>query len=318
MIKAIKSLKKQGLMGINKRNAAYILNYNSRHLYPIVDDKLKTKELASQAGIPIPQLYGAIKTSARIKNLSTIIAGYDKFVIKPAHGAGGEGIIVITGQVQHYFRQVQGRLLKLEDLTFHIANILAGMHSLGGYPDNAIIEYCVKADPVFTEISYQGVPDLRIIVLLGYPIMAMARLPTHTSSGKANLHQGAVGAGVDLASGLTLGGVWHNNAIEYHPDTLKLIAGIQVPYWDTILTTAAKCYELTQLGYIGVDIVLDQDNGPLMLEINARPGLNIQIANRIGLQHRANMVEKRSQLQESVGHRVAFVKKAFASQSEVS
>ena len=312
-IKAIKSLKQQGLMGINKRNAAYILNYNPRHLFPIVDDKLQTKQLAKQAGIPIPQLYGAIETLAQMKELDSLIGCHNEFVIKPAHGAGGEGIIVITGRVQQFFRQVRGHLLTIPDLKFHIANILAGMHSLGGYPDKAIIEYCVKADPVFEEISDHGVPDLRIITLLGYPIMAMARLPTHISSGKANLHQGAVGAGIDLSSGITLGGVWHNDAIQYHPDTLKPISGIQVPYWDNILTTAANCYELTQLGYLGVDIVLDKQLGPLMLEINARPGLNIQIANRSGLYHRATIVEARSHLKEPAGQRVAFVKEAFAS-----
>jgi alpha-L-glutamate ligase-like protein len=170
----------------------------------------------------------------------------------------------------------------------------------------------VVVDPVFAEVSYEGVPDIRIITLLGYPAMAMLRLPTRMSNGKANLHQGAVGTGVNMATGVTLGGVFYNDAIDYHPDTLKSIVGIQVPYWDKILEIAASCYELTGLGYLGVDIVLDKDQGPLMLELNARPGLNIQIANREGGVQRYREIEAHAALgKESIQARVAFSKKQF-------
>ena len=70
--------------------------------------------------------------------------------------------------------------------------------------DYAIIEKRVVVDPVFEEVSYEGIPDIRIISLLGYPAMAMVRLPTRLSGGKANLHQGAIGVGVNLATGKTL------------------------------------------------------------------------------------------------------------------
>jgi alpha-L-glutamate ligase-like protein len=142
--------------------------------------------------------------------------------------------------------------------------------------------------------------------------MAMVRLPTQGSGGKANLHQGAIGAGVDLATGLTLGGVFHNDTIDYHPDTLNPIKDITIPYWDKILEIAASCYELTGLGYIGVDIVLDKDHGPMMLELNARPGLNIQIANREGALHRYRAIEARAaQGRESVAARIAFSQEQF-------
>lgn len=136
-------------------------------------------------------------------------------------------------------------------------------------------------------------PDIRIIVLMGYPVMAMLRLPTRQSGGKANLHQGAIGVGVDLATGVTLRGTWLNNKISKHPDTTNAVDGVQLPNWDGFMKLAAGCYELCGLGYIGVDMVLDQDKGPLILELNARPGLNIQIANDCGLTHRAHAVEAR-------------------------
>ncbi len=49
-------LRETGVLGINERNADYTLAWNKRHLYPLVDDKLRTKRLAQRAGIPVPEL----------------------------------------------------------------------------------------------------------------------------------------------------------------------------------------------------------------------------------------------------------------------
>jgi alpha-L-glutamate ligase-like protein len=303
---------KGGILSINQRNIDYVLRYNRRKLFPLVDDKLKTKRLALKAGIAVPPLYELIETEHQIKKLETLLEPYSDFVIKPARGAGGDGIIVITDRVLGRYRQINGKLLTLQELSYHLSCLLSGAYSLGGHPDYAIIERRVVVDPVFADVSYEGVPDIRIINLLGYPAMAMVRLPTRLSGGKANLHQGAVGTGVNLANGLTLGGVFFNDAIDYHPDTLKSIVGLQVPYWDKILEIAAGCYELTGLGYLGVDIVLDKEQGPLMLELNARPGLNIQIANREGVVQRYQAIEEHAALgKESIAARVAFSKHHF-------
>lgn len=308
-----RQLQKQGILSINQRNSDYVLRYNARKLYPLVDDKLKTKRLAINAGIAVPPLYEIIETEHQIKQIDEILKPYTDFVIKPAHGAGGDGILVITDRVFGRYRQINGKLTTNQEINYHLSSLLSGAYSLGGHADYAIIEHRVVVDPVFKEVSYEGIPDIRIITLLGYPAMAMVRLPTRLSGGKANLHQGAIGVGVNLSNGKTLGGVYHNDAIDYHPDTLKPIVDITVPYWEKILEIAASCYELTGLGYLGVDIVLDKDHGPLMLELNARPGLNIQIANREGGVKRYKAIEARAALgQESVAERVAFSREHFA------
>lgn len=49
-------------MGINQRNADYILKYNNRRNYPYVDDKILTKMRAIEAGISVPEMYGIIRT----------------------------------------------------------------------------------------------------------------------------------------------------------------------------------------------------------------------------------------------------------------
>jgi alpha-L-glutamate ligase-like protein len=188
------------------------------------------------------------------------------------------------------YRLLDGSLIDAAQISFHLSNIIAGQFSLGGHRDCALIEYCIKVDPVFADHCYQGVPDIRVIVCRGYPAMAMIRLPTRRSRGKANLHQGAVGAGMDLGTGITTHGVLGNDRVTEHPDTGAAIAGLVIPRWEYLLTLAARCYELTGLGYIGVDIVLDRQYGPLILELNARPGLNIQICNRAGLRQRLESI----------------------------
>jgi alpha-L-glutamate ligase-like protein len=157
-------------------------------------------------------------------------------------------------------------------------------------------------------VSYQGVPDIRTIVFRGIPIMAMIRLPTRESDGKANLHQGAIGVGIDLETGKTLSGVWHEQFISQHPDTGASIIDLQIPNWQEILSLTAHCYDLVGLGYIGVDIVLDRDHGPLMLEMNARPGLSIQLANRCGLLTRLEKVEAIKDIPDTVTERVNLAK----------
>jgi alpha-L-glutamate ligase-like protein len=301
-----------GIMGINRRNAEYTLAHNPRRYYPLVDDKLRTKEIAAAAGIPVPELYGVVQSEYQVRHLPVWLKEREDFVIKPAHGSGGEGILVIAGRSRANYRTVSGLLLTPEEIDHHVFNILGGLYSLGGQTDAALIEYRVRFDPVFEHICYQGVPDVRIIIFLGVPVMAMLRLPTRVSGGKANLHQGAIGVGIDLASGITLTGVSRLEMVGEHPDTGHSIQGLVIPHWETLLDTAARCQELTGMGYLGVDLVLDQHLGPLLLELNARPGLAIQIANAAGLMHRVKLVEEHVQELSSVEARIAFARRHFA------
>ena len=280
MFTAALKLAELGILGLNHRNAVYTLGYNQRMYYPLVDDKAQTKIRCQKSGVSVPELYGVIEIERQIRDLPSMIENKSEFVIKPAHGSGGDGILIIKGKMKDKYRKANGTLITETKLTHHVSNVLSGMYSLGGAADVALIEYCVDFAPVFEAISYQGVPDIRIIVFLGVPVMSMVRLPTRMSDGKANLHQGAMGVGVDLAVGKTLTAVLLNDVVMEHPDTGNKVTGISIPDWRNLLHLASKCYDIFNLGYLGVDIVLDKEKGPLLLEVNARPGLNIQIANR--------------------------------------
>lgn len=314
ILRTWQSLRKLGVLGLNARNHSYIMRCNKRSSYPLVDDKLRTKTLALKAGIAVPQLYGVVSTQYDLGKLQALLGKHQQFVIKPAHGAGGEGVLVIDGMRRELFVKPDGRALTLDDLKYHASNILSGIYSLGALPDDAMIEYRVRVDTVLAPVSYRGVPDIRVLVFQGVPVMAMIRLPTRESDGKANLHQGAVGVGIDIASGLTTGGVWLNRVVREHPDFGLSLEGLQIPAWQTMLELGARCHDLTGLGYMGVDIVLDEHYGPLILEINARPGLAIQIANRSGLQDRLDQIEALGDaIPEAAAERVQLAMRLFGS-----
>lgn len=304
-------LAQQGVLGINARNLDYIFESNPRRFYPLVDDKLETKKLAEKAGIAFPKTYAVIRYQDQIRKFGEIIGDRGDFVVKPAEGSGGSGVMVIVDRGDNYFIKGSGHTVSMGDMQYHLNNTLSGLYSLGGLTDKAIVEYRVKSAKLFDAIAYQGVPDVRIIVYKGVPAMTMLRLPTRRSDGKANLHSGGIGVGISVQSGKTTFGVQHNHYVEFHPDTRVPIAGIAIPYWGEILHMASRFNSIIGLGYIGVDIVIDEEFGPMLLELNARPGIAIQIANQAGLKRRLQTIDKHIDTLHSVEDKVLFAMAHF-------
>ncbi|MEN8141823.1 MAG: alpha-L-glutamate ligase-like protein [Thermodesulfobacteriota bacterium] len=312
-------LRKAGIVGMNHRNVKLIAPNNPRRLYPLVDDKLRTKELVSRAGLATPRLLGVVRSQGNVRELGEFLAGLGTgFVIKPAKGSGGRGILVVAGLREENFVKPSGELLSLAQVQHHASSTVSGLFSLGGRIDVAMIEEMVHFSNVFDGFSYQGVPDVRVIVYKGYPVMAMTRLSTRASDGKANLHQGAVGLGIDLATGQALAAVQHGRRLSHHPDTGRLLTELAVPRWPEFVRLASSCFEISGLGYLGVDIVLDRHKGPQILELNARPGLAIQVANGHGLMARLALVDGQVPGSLDAAGRAAFAMARFAASPQVS
>lgn len=305
-------LHRAGILGMNCRNIDFIGKYNDRRRFPLVDDKVKTKLLAHEHGLTTPFLRFVIRRQHEIRRVDSRLGELDGFAIKPARGSGGKGILIITGRRGERFVKTSGKEVGVDDIRRHLSNILSGLYSLAGSPDTAIIEDLIRLSPRFDGYSHEGIPDVRIIVFKGYPVMAMLRLSTHASDGKANLHQGAIGVGLDIATGNAIHAVQFGRRVRVHPDTGKPLNEITTPDWRVLLTLAARCYEMTGLGYIGADLVLDRNQGPALLELNARPGLAIQIANGCGLLPRLRHVESLGNRAEPPEIRVAWAMRTFA------
>jgi alpha-L-glutamate ligase-like protein len=263
-------------------------------------------------------VYAVVENHGSIGGLPRVLEGLSEFVVKPARGSGGSGIILIKGRKEEGFVTQSGKVMTVEEFAYHISTILSGIHSLGGMEDKAIIEALIHPDPVFAGVtSREGVPDERVIVYRGVPVMAMVRLPTEASDGKANLHRGAIGAGIEIGSGVTLRAVHRSRIIDRHPDTNNPVNGIRLPQWDRTLLMAAKATEMTGLGYLGADFVLDRERGPVLLELNARPGLAIQIANRAGLRERLDRTDGAPPaIFASAASRVAWARQQFGEDAD--
>ncbi len=279
----------RGILGMNSRNLDYIRPYNRTRAKRLADNKLLSKRILKKNDIAVPALISQIKTLEDLDNFDWQKLP-DSFVLKPNRGFGGEGIIVVYGRKKHRddaWVKADGSIITIDDLKNHTRNILDGSYSLSGIPDTAFFEERLKLLKLFKPYAFKGIPDIRIIVFNKMPIMAMLRLPTRESNGKANLAQGAIGVGIDLASGVTTTAVLgKQKIIEYLPGTRLLLSGIKIPYWLDILNLAVRSQEISGLGFLGVDVAIDKERGPVILELNARPGLAIQIANLDGLKWR--------------------------------
>ncbi len=277
-----------GVLGINARNLLYIRPYNKKKAIRLADDKLKTKYFLSARGIPVPKLYAVIRSQAELFkfDFSSLPSA---FVLKPNLGYGGEGIIPFVGRKQGLFEKSSGQFMSQAELWEQISDILEGRFSMSGLPDTAFFEQLVVCDERLAKFAYKGLPDIRIVVHNLIPVMAMLRLPTRESDGKANLHMGAVGVGIDIARGEATHVVYKNKIISEVPE-FGSIQGIKIPYWDEILHIASKVQYTTNLGYLAADIALDRHTGPVLLEINARAGLSVQIANLAPLRRRLERI----------------------------
>lgn len=275
------------VLGRNERYLNYIRPYNKRGAIKIADDKTISKRILAKAGIPVPTLVKVIKNRNQLNDFdfSTLPKS---FVIKPVKGVRGGGVTII------YNRNKEGKWIASgnrryteDDLKSLIQDILDGRYSLFNEPDRALIEERVRPHKGFKYYSYKGAPDIRVLIFNSIPVMSYIRLPTKESDGKANLDLGAIAAGIDMAVGKTTSSIiGKSTPIEYVPNTNLPLSGVRIPYWDKILRYACEASKVTGLGFGAVDFLIDEDKGPVIVEMNARPGLSIQLANSDGLRWR--------------------------------
>lgn len=271
------------VLSMNQRNLNYIYPNNQREDYPLADNKLITKQLLEHEGVALPETYKVYGYFYELKKLASDLAEHNDFVIKPAMGSGGGGIVVISGRDKNNqdFLAIDGTPYSIEDLRKHISDIIFGIYSFGLH-DEAIIEARIQQHPDIDLISPYGLADVRIIFCQHEPILAMIRLATKESHGTANLHQGAVGVGINIEVGVTQHATQEGKSITTHPDSGVPLIGVILPCWGDVMDVGIRIARKSPLKYIGIDIAISTD-GPRLLEINVRPGIEIQNANDCGM-----------------------------------
>lgn len=284
-------MKASNLLGLNARaQISYKYNKNSGKL--IANSKIKTHKVLVKHEIPTPEIFQKFTKPKQIFSYNWNKLP-NSFALKPSKGLGGEGIIVVKKRSKdgEAWITTSRKRITVEDLKLHTLDIFEGAYSMHHNRDVAFVQEYVGRHKAFRKYAYRGTPDIRIIVFNKVPIMAMLRLPTKDSGGRANLHQGAIAVGIDVATGITTSALWYGAQIKYKPGTKRKLNGIKIPNWTKILEVAVECSIVTKLGYLGVDIVLHPEKGPMVLEINAQPGFQIQLANGAGLKKRIDRVE---------------------------
>lgn len=285
------SIKPSHILGINSRHHYTSLNSYSAKKYGF--SKLRTKELLTAHNIPTAQVYHVLESTKDLENIQweTIPV---PFVIKPASGSAGKGIWIIKKKVPDKleWRSFDGEKVSVEDLSLHVMNILDGEFSTWGSHHRAIIEEMIPPHPALAKYAYKGTPDIRVIVFNSVPVMSMTRIPTKESEGRANLDRGAIGLGIDMATGITTYGIkGKGEYITHFPNSKKKVNGILIPQWSKVLETAVQAANAAGYKFMGADLFIHPDKGPMIVEVNGFPGLSIQLANRAGLKRRLERVE---------------------------
>ena len=284
------------ILGINERNMDFVYRQNSKENFKLADDKVRCKEILHNHGIACAETYGVIRRIGDISSVMAMLEHHEKLAIKPANGSGGGGILIIKKDIKG--KWISGGEVRTEkEIFIHMAMIIMGKFSLGS-SDHVLIEAVIEPHPFFAEIYPEGVPDFRVILLKNQPVMSMLRVPTDKSDGKANLHQGGLGIGIDTENGRLLKAFDGKSYFDHHPDIGNIIYGKKIPFWNELIALAIRTSEVFPLNYLGIDIVIDKNLGPLIMEINVRPGLGIQLANKQGLKgHLMNIMQPKNNMQ---------------------
>lgn len=280
------------ILGMNARNQLYT-GLNSSKSIAFTKSKFATKALLNNKGIPTAQIYDVFASIEDIKKFNWDCLN-GNFVIKPSNGNAGKGVVAFRKRVdkQLAWISVVGIKWTIEDITLHCLDILDGQYSTYGNNHQVIVEDRVPIHRKLLKYTYKGTPDVRVIVYNHIPIMALLRLPTEKSEGRANQSQGAIGVGIDMATGVTTHAVADfDKFITYLPGSKRKLNGIKLPYWSKTLRMAVEAADAAGLTYCGIDLFLHEDRGPMVVELNANPGLSIQIPNRAGLRRRLERVE---------------------------
>lgn len=279
------------ILGLNSRYLDYILNSNTKEKIKFADSKLKTKQYLQARGIAVPRLHAIIDSHESLSkfdfgNLNT------STVLKPNQGSRGRGIIPIKNIKNNKIITVNEKEYEFSEIKSHIADIIDGKYSLGNIRDTAFFEQRIITDKSLQDLSYKGLPDIRVVVYKNTPAMAMLRLPNKESEGKANLDAGAYGFGIDIGNGKLTYLIKGKKILSDFKGEIDIPEDFKIPYFQEILEMVCECQKLTGLGYLGCDIALDQNMGPVLIELNARPGLKIQLANKAGLKTRLLQIDK--------------------------
>lgn len=305
-----------GILGLNARNLNYIKQFNPRKSIRLADNKFKTKEFLDERGLPVPRTLALINNRSQLLQFDFGSLHSDHFVIKPNKGSRWRGIFVTTlirtDETTPTVESSMGFIDKIlyrgisffpylfkvgdtvmNDLEFKkkLIGILDGQYSLQNSSDTILVEEKLEPGEGFEKFCEWGLADIRVIVFNLVPVVAMVRVPTKYSWGKANLSQGGIGLGIEVGTGIIRSMQFKGELYDREfPAEFAHYKGKKMPFWDDILSYSSRIQYFINIGYLALDRVIT-DKGPKLLEVNARAGLEVQKITQTTLGNILNKIE---------------------------
>lgn len=282
--------KNYGILGQNARNLKYIWEFNDDLAKKLADSKIKTKEFLANKWVKVSENLAIIKSHDELDNFDMNSLPLP-FVVKPNAWYWWKWIIVFDKKDgAGNFISNDNQIYSPQEFIVHVREILDGFYSLSWSRDKVIFERKLNLDHSIELLGKYWLPDIRVIVFNSVPVIAMLRVPTANSKWKANLHGWACGLGIDIWTGRITYITQFKKMIKSIPGIWD-VRGIEIPHWEDVLRLAVKVQQVTGVWYVWCDIVLDDTFWPLLLEMNVRPWLEVQVANKVPLLERLKKVE---------------------------
>lgn len=293
----------------NARNLLYIKKFNDKKAIRLANNKLETKIFLWERWIPFAKTYWIISNRNELYEFDFSYLPKKTFIIKPNQWSKGNWILIVKNiskeenlkpkEKNNFLNFIIKKREKIvpyktipthkkelyhiwektiNDPTFrrYLLDIIDGKFSMNMGWDKVIIEEKLTPGELFKDFCEYGLADIRIIVFNLVPIATMIRVPTKYSNGKANLAQWWLGLGIEICTG-KITSMLRKNKVYTHkfPKEFAHFFGKQIPYRKDILFLSSKAQYYVNLGYLALDRVITNE-GPKLLEINARAWLEVQ------------------------------------------
>lgn len=319
-----------GILGNNARNLLYIKKFNDKKGIRLANNKLQTKDFLVERWIPFAKTYGIISSRKELYEFDFSYLPKKNFVVKPNQWSKGQWVFIvkyieekksdeyIEGKKTHVFPkllttrgkqfqkiffqtfewrnhtwhyQIGDNILTDEEFRRRLLDILDGKHSMTLWSDKIIIEEKLIPGELFKEFCEFGLADIRVIVFNLVPVATMIRVPTKDSWGKANLAQWGIWLGIEVWSGKITSLLRKNKIYKIKfPKRFAHFQGKKIPYRNDILFLSSKVQYFVNIGYLALDRVITNE-GPKLLEINARAWLEVQKVSNTRLQKVLDKIE---------------------------
>lgn len=231
----------------------------------------------------VPAFYGVIRDGefdsapgyTDATNLSGVVSLEGTTILKPATGTAGRGIQRISPREESGYL-INGEEVSAAALNEHVKEL-----------DDVLVTECVQNHSYATEISPAAANTIRVLTAPDpdtgelFVASAVHRFAASGTGPTDNWSGGGCAAPVDVESGRL--GQLHIHApetglqsLDHHPTTGTLVAGTQIPEWETVKETILEVARIHRENpWVGWDVVVTSD-GAVLLEGNCAPHLALQ------------------------------------------